>query len=71
MWTKKFWADAAERIASTAAQAAVGALGSAALIQRVDWGFVLGTAGFAAVAAAVKAIAAARLGPSDGAGLFS
>lgn len=60
MWSKRFWQDTAERVLSTAAQAAIGALGVTAAVQDVDWRIVAGTAGLAAVMALGKCLAASR-----------
>ncbi len=58
MWTKKFWLDTAERLIRTAAQAAVGAIGTTAVIQEVDWAVVGGTTAVATVLAFFMALAA-------------
>lgn len=54
----QFWAATGERAVSTAAQAALGAVGATALVHEVQWVIVGSTAGLAAVLAVLKAIAA-------------
>lgn len=62
MFTKKFWQDAAERVVSTAAQAAVASIGTTALIQGIDWRVVGGTAATAALLSLLKCLYATRRG---------
>lgn len=69
MWTKKFWMDTAERVISTAAQAAAGAIGATALVQAVDWRVVGGTAATAALLSFCKALYASRRGDPTSASL--
>lgn len=56
-YTKTFWFGLADRVISTAAQAALGALGTTALIHQVDWRIVAGTAAMASLVAVLKAFA--------------
>ncbi len=65
MWTSKFWKDAVERVIRTAAQAAVGAIGTTAVVQEVDWRIVGGTTAVAAVASLLMAIAGGAKGNPD------
>lgn len=61
--------DTAERVLSTAAQAAIGAWGATALVQDVDWRIIGGTAAAAAVLAVAKALAASGKGDPQSASL--
>lgn len=67
MWNSKFWKDATERVIRTAAQAAIGALGTTAVIQEVDWRIVGGTTAVAAITSLLMAIAAGSTGNPDSA----
>lgn len=67
---KRFLVDAAERVVATAAEAALGAIGATLLIQDVDWPLVAGTAGLAAIVAALKALAARHRGDPENASLL-
>lgn len=69
MWTARYWKDLAERVVATAAQAAVGAWGTTAVIGDVDWRIVAGTAAAAAALAVIKALAAAGKGDPTSASL--
>jgi hypothetical protein len=68
MFTKTFWVDATERALSTAAQAALLALGGGSLnVLTADWQVVGGFALGGAVLSYLKSIVAARLtGTPDG-----
>lgn len=70
MWTKRFWQDVAERVISTAAQAAAGAIGTTAVIQGIDWRVVGGTAATAALLSFLKALYASRRGDPTSASLI-
>ena len=54
--TKEFWKAALIRMLHTVAQAALGAIGSTALIQEVNWLVVLSTAALAGVVSILKSI---------------
>lgn len=69
MLTKRFWKDAFERVISTAAQAAIGAIGATAVVQDLDWKIVAGATGIAALLSFLKAIAATGVGNSQSASL--
>jgi hypothetical protein len=69
MYTKQFWKDTTERVISTAAQAAVGALGTTAVLSRVNWTIVLGTAGGGALMSLLKCLVAAQKGDPSSASL--
>jgi len=69
MWTKKFWQDTLERVIATAAQSAVAAIGTTAVIQSVDWRVVGGTAATAALLSLLKALYASRRGDPTSASL--
>lgn len=70
--TTKFWADAAERAVSTAAQAAVATLGAGVFgIVDVDWTNVASISGFAAVLSILKALAASGKGDPNSASLVN
>lgn len=57
--TRKFWAATAERAVRTAAQAAIGAIGTTAVvIGDVQWEIVAGTTGLATVLSVLTAVAA-------------
>ena len=49
-WAKTYWGALVMRIIRTAAQAAIGAIGSAALITDVNWVMVASTVGYSVVA---------------------
>lgn len=55
--SKTFWLGLADRTISTVAQAALGAIGTTALIHQVDWRVVGGTAALAGLVAVLKAMA--------------
>lgn len=55
--SKTFWLGLADRTLSTVAQAALGAIGTTALIHQVDWTVVGGTAALAGLVAVLKALA--------------
>lgn len=58
-WTTgPFWIDVADRTVRTGAQAALGALGTAVVLQGADWPQVGSTAAFAAVACVLMSLAA-------------
>lgn len=65
MWTKTFWARAAERAVRAAATAAVTALGTTAAIQAVDWRVVGGAAALAAVASVLGSLIASGAGDPE------
>lgn len=54
--TKEFWKAATIRMLHTVAQAALGAIGSTAMIQEVNWLVVLSTAALAGVVSILKSI---------------
>ncbi|MFT8639013.1 holin [Bifidobacterium sp.] len=54
--SREFWSDAAERSISTAAQTAIGAIGTDLVLEAVDWKFVAGTTLLAAGLSLLKAI---------------
>lgn len=54
--TKKWFKCALVRAAKTMAQSALGALGTTAMIQGVDWSIVAGTAALAGVASFLTSI---------------
>lgn len=62
MTTRKFWADTAERVVRTAAQAAIAAIGTTAVVQEVDWAVVGGTTLTASILAFLTALAAKGAG---------
>lgn len=70
MYPKEFWADTLERVVSTAAQAAIAAIGTTALVQDLNWVIVGGTAGSAALLSLLKALAAGRRGDPGNASLL-
>lgn len=55
--SKTFWAGVAERAIKTAAQAALGALGAAALLTEVNAGVVAATAGLAVLTSVLTSLA--------------
>lgn len=55
--SKTFWLGLADRTISTAAQAALGAIGATALAHEVDWIIVGSTAALASLVAVLKALA--------------
>lgn len=61
MWTVEFWKATAERVLSTFAQALLGAVGATSA-EGVDWGLSLKVAGFAALLALLKCLAASGIG---------
>lgn len=65
-WTTgPWWLDTADRAVRTAAQAALGALGTAVVLQGADWVQVGSTAAMAAVACVLMSLAApAKSSPS-------
>jgi hypothetical protein len=69
MYTKQFWKDTLERVISTAAQCALGAIGTTAFLGGVNWTFVLGTAGGGALMSLLKCLVAAQKGDPTSASL--
>lgn len=70
MFTFLFWKDAFERAVSTAAQAALLALGAEALnVLQADWVTVAGFALGGAVLSLLKSLIASRVGDGDSASL--
>jgi hypothetical protein len=69
MYTKKFWKDTVERVVSTAAQSAVGALGATAVVGGVNWAVVGATVGLAALTSLLKCLVAGAKGDPDSASL--
>jgi hypothetical protein len=69
MLTTQFWKDAAERAVKTAAQAAIGAIGTTALIQSIDWSIVGGTVGIATVLSVLSSIGSSAVAEPDSASL--
>lgn len=69
MWTLKFWKDTSERVAATAAEAALGVWGVTTLAQQVNWAIVGGTAAAAGVVALLKCVIASRQGDPSSASL--
>lgn len=65
MFTRRFWLDTVERCVRTAAQAAIGAVGTTAVIQEVDWQIVGGTTALATLTAFLLAVAAGASGSGD------
>lgn len=67
MTTWKFWLEALERSAKSAAQGAIAVMGlaEAELIQAVDWRAFAGGAAFMAVLSLLTSVASAPVGPSD------
>lgn len=61
MWTKKFWQAVAERVLSTAAQAALGVIISAASLGEIDWRVVGGTVGLAVLVSLLKNVLTAAV----------
>ena len=49
-WAKTYWGALLMRVIRTGAQAAIGAIGSAALITDVNWAMVASTVGYSVVA---------------------
>lgn len=71
MRTKKFWIDALERAASTAAQAAIAMIGMDQFNAiQADWKAIAGTALGAAILSILKAMAASRVGSHENASLI-
>lgn len=64
---KKFWADAIERVIRTAAQSAIAAIGTTAVVQEINWKVVAGTTGVSALLALLTAFAAKGSGDPDSA----
>jgi hypothetical protein len=69
MFTKKFWKDLAERAISTAAQAAIGAIGAGELTH-LNWKVVGLTVVGAAVLSVLKGVVASQVGDSSSASLL-
>ena len=67
--TRKFWADTAERVLRTAAQAAIGAIGTTAVIQEVNWEVVGGTTAVAALTSLLMCLGAKAVNDPDSASL--
>ena len=57
MFTKKFWQDAITRAVRTAAEAALGVIGTTATFGAVDWKIVGGTVLLSTITAILLAIA--------------
>ena len=49
MFTKEFWKDAADRAVVTVAQAAIASIGTAMIVEAVDWKFVASASALAGV----------------------
>ena len=58
MFTGKFWRDAAERAIRTAAQSAIAAIGTTAVVQDINWEIVGGTTLTATLLSLLMSIAA-------------
>lgn len=71
MWTRKFWADLAERSVRAAIWAALGTLGANATgtLTGIDWLGVANIAGYAFVLAALASVVGGRIG-ADNSGSF-
>lgn len=69
IFSREFYRDMVERVVSTAAQAGLAALLGTAVFAEVDWEFVGSTAALAAVACALKCVAASFKGDPDSASL--
>lgn len=67
--TATFWKDTAERVVSTAAQAAIGVIVVQATIQDVDWANLGGVVGIAAAVSLLKALVASNVGDQGTASL--
>jgi hypothetical protein len=68
--SSKFWWDTLERVAVTAAQAALVTIPvSSGLAQEIHWDYVAGAAGLGALTCLLKCIIASRFGRSDTASL--
>lgn len=67
LFTTRFWADAAERAITTAAQSAIAVIGVDALtpIIEVDWAGVGGIAATAAVLSVLKSLVASQVGDTS------
>lgn len=69
IFSRTFYKDLLERVISTAAQAALATLVTTAAIQEVDWALVGGVTASAALASALKCVAASFKGGPDTASL--
>ncbi|MDK9343241.1 holin [Propionibacterium freudenreichii] len=56
IWTLAFWKGAGERAIKTAAQTAVGLMGTSALIQQVPWAVVASGTAFAVILSLITSI---------------
>lgn len=65
MFTSSWVKDTAERVLRTAAQAAIAAIGTTAVVQDVDWAIVGGTTLTASILALLTAVAAGTKGSPD------
>lgn len=72
MWTAAFWRDTAERVATTAAAAALAALGANRLgLGAIDWPGFGSTVAGAALVALLTALVGGRRGDPDTASLLA
>lgn len=62
MFTVMFWRSTAERAVKTAAQSAVAAIGTTAVVQSLDWAVVGGTSAVATLLSVLSSIASASVG---------
>lgn len=66
MWSRRFWAQVAERAAKSAAQAAIGLYPLDKLdVLQADWRLALGVAGGAAVLSVLTSVVTAPIGEPD------
>lgn len=64
-YNTKFWGDTVERVIRTAAQTAIGAIGTTAVLQSVDWGVVGGTVATASILSLLMSLAGGSTGSED------
>lgn len=70
IWRKQWWKATAERVISSVAGGALAALGSGAVgALEVDWYGVASMAAGAGIVSLLKALVAAKTGPTQGPGL--
>ena len=67
---KQFWLDALERAIKTAAQTAVASIGTAEMMQQVNWQFVASTVALATVLSLLTSIGSKGITGKDSASLI-